>query len=105
MPENQQGVWTRRRFLKMVGAIAGGPAVLNAMSAWGMFPAAAFAQTEPPQIEGRAEGTSVIVIGTGAGGSAAAYELINLGYDVTIIDANDRVGGHVFTVRGGSKTT
>ena len=79
MTANQPGVWTRRRFLKMLGATSGGAAVMNAMSAWGMLPAAALAQTEPPQLEGRAEGTSVIVIGTGPGGSAAAYELINLG--------------------------
>ncbi len=105
MTANQPGVWTRRRFLKTLGATSGGAAVMNAMSAWGMLPAAALAQTEPPQLEGRAEGTSVIVIGTGPGGSAAAYELIKLGYDVTILEANDRVGGHVFTVRGGSKTT
>jgi monoamine oxidase len=105
MTANQPGVWTRRRFLKTLGATSGGAAVMNAMSAWGMLPAAALAQTEPPQLEGRAEGTSVIVIGTGPGGSAAAYELIKLGYDVTILEANDRVGGHAFTVRGGSKTT
>jgi monoamine oxidase len=104
MTANQPGVWTRRRFLKMLGATSGGAAVMNAMSAWGMLPAAALAQTEPPKLEGKAEGTKVIVVGTGPGGSAAAYELINLGYDVTILEARDRVGGHAFTVRGGAKT-
>jgi monoamine oxidase len=104
MTANQPGVWTRRRFLKMLGATSGGAAVMNAMSAWGMLPAAALAQTEPPKLEGKAEGTKVIVVGTGPGGSAAAYELIKLGYDVTVLEARDRVGGHAFTVRGGSKT-
>jgi monoamine oxidase len=103
MTEKQQGVWTRRRFLKALGVTGGGAAVMNAMSAWGMLPAAALAQTERPQLDGNAEGTSVVVIGTGPGGSASAYELIQLGYDVTILEAQDRVGGHAFTVRGGSR--
>jgi monoamine oxidase len=88
----------------MLGATSGGAAVMNAMSAWGVLPAAALAQTEPPKLEGKADGTKVVVIGTGPGGAAAAYELINLGYDVTIIEARDRVGGHAFTVRGGAKS-
>jgi monoamine oxidase len=86
MSTEQRSVWTRRKFLQTIGASAGGgAAAMNVMSAWGMLPAQALAQTEAPQLDGNAEGTSVIVIGTGAGGSAAAYELIQLGYDVTIL--------------------
>ena len=104
MVESHQALWTRRRFLNTLGVTGGGAAVMSAMSAWGLIPAAALAQTEPPQLEGSGEGTSVIVIGTGAGGATAAYELIQLGYDVTILDAQDRVGGHAFTVRGGARS-
>ncbi|MDQ3525823.1 MAG: FAD-dependent oxidoreductase, partial [Chloroflexota bacterium] len=105
MSTEQRSVWTRRKFLQTIGASAGGAAAaMNVMSAWGMLPAQALAQTEAPQLDGNAEGTSVIVIGTGAGGSAAAYELIQLGYDVTILEAQDHVGGHVLTVRGGVTT-
>lgn len=37
MTANQPGVWTRRQFLKTLGATAGGAAVMNVMSAWGML--------------------------------------------------------------------
>lgn len=65
MSTEQRGVWTRRRFLQTIGASAGGgAAAMNVMSAWGMLPAQALAQTEAPQLDGNAEGTNVIVIGT-----------------------------------------
>jgi monoamine oxidase len=41
----------------------------------------------------------VIVIGAGLAGLAAAYELAQAGYDVTILEARNRVGGRVFTLR------
>jgi monoamine oxidase len=96
------GILTRRKFLQMVGATAGSAAVFNVLSAWGQVPMGG--QTEPPKLDGNGEGTKVIVIGAGPGGSVAAWELVKLGYDVTVLEARDRVGGHVFTVRGGSKT-
>ncbi|MCO5224662.1 MAG: flavin monoamine oxidase family protein [Thermomicrobiales bacterium] len=91
---------TRRRFLHLTGAALGSAGVLNVLNAWGQN--AMDGLTEPPKWDGNGNGTKVIVIGTGAGGCPAAYELINLGYDVTIIEARDRVGGHVWTIRGGS---
>jgi len=35
----------------------------------------------------------VIVVGAGLGGLCAAYELNGLGYNVTVLEARDRVGG------------
>ncbi|HVL23564.1 MAG TPA: flavin monoamine oxidase family protein [Thermomicrobiales bacterium] len=96
------GIITRRRFLQMVGATAGSAAVMNVLTAWGQMPMGG--QTEPPKLQGNGNGTKVIVIGAGPGGCPAAWELVKLGYDVTVIEARDRVGGHVFTVRGGAKT-
>ncbi len=40
---------------------------------------------------------SVIVIGAGFGGLACAHELKAAGYDVTVVEARDRVGGRVFS--------
>jgi monoamine oxidase len=97
------GVLTRRRFLQLLGATVGSGAVASAMGALGYIPASA--QTEPPKLDGSGNGTRVIVVGAGPGGCPAAYELMKLGYDVTVIEARDRLGGHSFTVRGGSKTT
>src|ERR1700716_3352075 len=46
-------------------------------------------------------GVSVLVAGAGLAGLAAARDLAALGADVTVIDARDRVGGRVWTIRDG----
>ncbi|MQA28642.1 MAG: FAD-dependent oxidoreductase [Luteitalea sp.] len=46
-------------------------------------------------------GVSVLVAGAGLAGLAAARDLADRGADVTIIEARDRVGGRVFTIRNG----
>ena len=90
---------TRRRFLHLAGATMGSTGVLNMLNAWGQN--AMDGLTEPPALDGSGNGTKVIVIGTGSGGCPAAYELINLGYEVSILEARNRVGGHAWTIRGG----
>lgn len=42
---------------------------------------------------------SVIVLGAGLSGLSAAYELAQKGYRVTVIEARDRIGGRVSTLR------
>ncbi|MBX9950982.1 MAG: FAD-dependent oxidoreductase, partial [Candidatus Obscuribacterales bacterium] len=44
------------------------------------------------------DGRRVIVIGAGFAGLAAAFELSCVGYDVTVLEARDRVGGRVHTL-------
>lgn len=44
------------------------------------------------------DGRRVIVIGAGFSGLAAAFELSCVGYDVTVLEARDRVGGRVHTL-------
>jgi monoamine oxidase len=42
----------------------------------------------------------VIVIGGGLAGLSAAYELREVGHEVTVLEARTRPGGRVFTIRG-----
>lgn len=94
---------TRRTFLKMLGAVTGSATVYLAMDAWQI--SGASGQEAPPDLEGDGgNGTRVIVLGAGPAGLTAAYELMNQGYDVQVLEANNRVGGHVFTVRQGDVT-
>jgi monoamine oxidase len=41
----------------------------------------------------------VVVVGAGLAGLTAAYELDRAGFDVTVLEARDRIGGRVYTVR------
>jgi monoamine oxidase len=43
----------------------------------------------------------VIVAGAGITGMCCAYELMQSGHDVTVLEASGRHGGHVFTGRDG----
>ena len=43
----------------------------------------------------------VIVAGAGIAGLCCGYELMRLGYDVVVMEASPRHGGHVFTVHDG----
>ena len=74
---------TRRKFLQ--GSIAAGTALL-------LSGPRVFAQRATPT------GKSVIVIGAGFAGLAAAHELLSAGYQVTVLEARDRVSGRVLTV-------
>ena len=43
----------------------------------------------------------MIVAGAGLAGLTAAYDLMSMGADVTVVDARERVGGRVWTIRDG----
>ena len=46
-------------------------------------------------------GASVVVAGAGLAGLTAAFDLVSMGADVTVVDARQRVGGRVWTIRDG----
>lgn len=46
-------------------------------------------------------GRSVLVLGAGLAGLSAAYELKKLGYEVTVLEGRERIGGRVWTLREG----
>ena len=51
--------------------------------------------------EGEGAGKRVLVLGGGLAGLSAAYELQKAGYEVTILEGRERIGGRVYTVREG----
>ena len=91
---------TRRKLLTQLGAVGGASAVFLGMEALGLVystPAGAEEFELPPQ-SGR--GRSVVILGAGIAGLVAAYELKRAGYHVTVLEARERVGGRVWTIRG-----
>jgi monoamine oxidase len=46
-------------------------------------------------------GASVLIAGAGLAGLVAARELIAMGADVTVVEARERIGGRVWTIRDG----
>lgn len=92
--------WTRRSFLNAVGRAGGAAAVYETMVALGMIRVpAAFAA--PAIASDRGRGQRVVILGAGIAGLTAAYELSKAGYEVTVLEANDRAGGRSHTVRRG----
>ncbi len=69
----------RRQFLKIAGAASLGAA---------LAPSNVFAQKRKK---------SCVIIGAGFAGLAAAYKLENAGWNATILEARDRIGGRVFS--------
>ena len=52
-----------------------------------------------PVVRASARAQRILVVGAGMAGLGAALELVNLGHDVTVLEARTRPGGRVFTMR------
>ncbi len=103
---------TRRRFLQAVGVAGGAAAVLGSMETLRLIaPAGEHRQAfSPPRssdftLQGRTNGTRVLILGAGIAGLTAAYELEKAGYACEILEARERPGGRNWTVRGGTSET
>ena len=69
---------TRREFLKTLGAVSAGVALA-------------------PNVLSQKRKRSAVIIGAGFAGLAAAYKLKNAGWQATVLEARDRIGGRVFS--------
>jgi len=101
---DQEGAWTRRQFLEMVGKAGGAAAVYESMVALGLMRVPEALAAPPPDLpEGSLRGVRVLVLGAGVGGLTAAWRLAKAGADVTVLEAANRIGGRNYTVRQGDK--
>ena len=91
---------TRRDFLLRVGQAGGYSATFLAMRGLGLIESSR-AVAAPLAAPGSGKGVRVVVLGGGIAGLVAAYELRELGYDCTVLEARGRPGGRNWTVRNG----
>ncbi len=92
---------SRRELLSMIGKVAGGAAMYQAMSTLGFAAESNF--SGPPKLEGAKAGASVVVLGAGLAGMVAATELRKAGYRVKVLEYQGRAGGRVWSIRGGDE--
>ena len=119
----------RREFLENIGKAAGSTAMVRAMMAMGIgvgvsscgsssaeSPNQMNLNTQPMSIgtynspksarpgdwpANSGAGKSVVILGAGIAGMTSAFELQKLGYSVSILEATNRAGGRIRTIRSG----
>ena len=96
---------SRRDILMRVGMAGGAGATFAAMQLLGLTAATPVLAADFALPAGSGKGRSVVVLGAGISGLVAAYELQQAGYAVTVLEARDRVGGRVWTIRGNERIT
>lgn len=100
---NKSPFLTRRDLLAMIGKTAGAGALYSAMTTLGFAKPSTF--TGELNLSKAPSGGSVLVLGAGLAGMTAAYELRKAGYDVTILEYNERPGGRCYTIYSGDTFT
>lgn len=93
---------SRRTMLNALGLTAGLGAMYQAM---GVLQADA----APPKYQaptlggGGGNGRKVLILGAGISGMMAAYEMNRAGYEVEVLEATNRSGGRILTLRNGDR--
>ncbi len=93
---------TRRDFIQSTSAS------YASLLAWGQLAAAPAETLMLPALvspTGGAAGRTVVILGAGLAGLATAWELGKLGYQCTVLEARNRAGGRVWTIRNGTTDT
>ncbi len=103
MDDESAAPQTRRDLLAMIGTVAGGAVMYQAMTSLGHAEESPY--TGPIRLEGDPRGASVLILGAGLAGMVAALELRKAGYQVQVLEYQDRLGGRNWTLRGGDTFT
>lgn len=101
--QGSPGGMSRRRLFSLIGHVAGGAAMYQAMAQLGF--AAESSYSGPIRLQGNPKGTSVVILGAGLAGMTAALELRNAGYKVRVLEYNARAGGRNWSIYGGDTVT
>jgi len=102
MHDEAAGV-SRRDLLSLIGVMAGSAAMYHAMTSLGFASESRY--RGPVRLEGDPKGASVLILGAGLAGMTAALELRKAGYQVKVLEFNNRAGGRNWTLRGGDRFT
>lgn len=100
--DEQPNALTRRDFLTRLGLAGGAAPLYHALGALGLS-AIPPAHAAPELPVGSGKGKRVVIVGAGIGGLTAAYELGKAGYQCTILEATNHIGGRNRTARRGDK--
>jgi monoamine oxidase len=95
----EEGPVSRRALFRMIGTVAGSAIMYDAMRSLGY--AAESGYTGPIKLSGDPKGATVLILGAGVSGLAAALELRNAGYKVQLLEYQNRPGGRNWSIRGG----
>jgi monoamine oxidase len=81
----------------------GSAAALAALGALGLVPSVPAYAGPPAVAPDTGNGRSVVIVGAGIAGLVAAFELHRAGFACTMIEATERPGGRVLTIRSGDR--
>jgi monoamine oxidase len=103
MTDEPSAPMDRRSLFRMIGAVAGSAVMYEAMSQLGFAGESGYSGLI--ELTGDVQGASVLILGAGVAGMAAAYELRKAGYRVQILEYNNRPGGRNWSLYGGDTYT